>query len=52
MFHAADMPRFAVICPVRFKAQCQEFISYLQKAARGMNWNIGSPKIFDINDDR
>nr|CAI5824559.1 unnamed protein product [Callosobruchus analis] len=52
MFDPAQMSRLAVICPVKFKQSCSEFIQCLQRAARGMEWDIGQPKIFDINDDR
>lgn len=52
MYYAGDMQRFAIICPGRFKGPCQDFVQCLQKAAKGMSWNIGNPKIFEIGDDR
>ncbi|CAG9813111.1 unnamed protein product [Phaedon cochleariae] len=52
MFVAGQIPRFAVVCPVKLKGACQDFVQCLQKSARGMRWDIGAPRIFDINDDR
>ncbi|KAJ8941721.1 hypothetical protein NQ318_023317 [Aromia moschata] len=52
MFIQGQIPKFAVICPVRFKSACQDFMQCLQRSARGMKWDIGQPRIFDIPDDR
>ncbi|KAJ8967856.1 hypothetical protein NQ317_018350 [Molorchus minor] len=52
MFTTGPMQRFAVVCPVKFKSACQEFMQCLQRSARGMSWDIGQPRIFDIPDDR
>lgn len=52
MFIPGQMHKFAIICPVKFKGSCQDFVSSLQRAARGMSWNIGNPRIFEISDDR
>lgn len=52
MYHAPELARFAVIVPGRLRGPCQDFVSCLQKAARGMSWNIAQPRIFEIGDDR
>lgn len=52
MFVPGVMQRFAVICPAKFRGPCQDFIQCLQRSARGMSWDIGQPRIFDIPDDR
>nr|CAH7761897.1 unnamed protein product [Callosobruchus chinensis] len=52
MFEPGQMSRLAVICPTRFRQPCNDFIVCLQRAARGMQWDIGQPKIFEISDDR
>ncbi|KAG5886057.1 hypothetical protein JTB14_009506 [Gonioctena quinquepunctata] len=52
MFIPGQIQKFAVVCPMKFKGSCQDFIQCLQKSARGMSWDIGQPRIFDINDDR
>lgn len=46
------MSKFAVVCPQKFRNNCGEFLQCLQKSARGMQWDIGQPRIFDIQDDR
>ncbi|XP_018561760.1 piwi-like protein Siwi [Anoplophora glabripennis] len=52
MFVPGVMQKFAIICPSKFKGPCQEFVQCLQRSARGMSWDIGQPRIFDIPDDR
>ncbi|CAH2005609.1 unnamed protein product [Acanthoscelides obtectus] len=52
MFEAASLSKLAVICPGKFRQPCNDFIQCLQRAARGMQWDVGQPRIFDIGDDR
>ncbi|XP_056630152.1 piwi-like protein Siwi [Diorhabda sublineata] len=52
MFYGAKMSKFAVVCPVKFKNSCQDFLQCLQRSAKGMQWNMSQPRIFDIPDDR
>ncbi|XP_072378370.1 piwi-like protein Siwi [Diabrotica undecimpunctata] len=52
MFNSANMTRLVTICPSRQKNECFDFLQTLQKAARGMQWDIGQPQIYDIPDDR
>ncbi|KAJ8934127.1 hypothetical protein NQ314_013586 [Rhamnusium bicolor] len=52
MFVPGLMQKFAIVCPVKFRGPCQEFVQCLQRSARGMSWDIGQPRIFDIPDDR
>ncbi|XP_063905421.1 piwi-like protein Siwi [Zophobas morio] len=52
MLHSPKMERLAVLCPSKFKNPAQDFLQLLAKAAGGMRWSIGSPKIFEIPDER
>ncbi|RZB39309.1 aubergine [Asbolus verrucosus] len=52
MVCAPKMERLAVVCPARLKNATQDFLQTLARTASGMRWSIGSPKIFEINDDR
>ncbi|KAJ8925852.1 hypothetical protein NQ315_009704 [Exocentrus adspersus] len=52
MFVPGVIQKFAVITPSKFKNATQDFIQCLQRSARGMSWDIGQPRIFDLPDDR
>ncbi|XP_060517141.1 piwi-like protein Siwi isoform X2 [Cylas formicarius] len=52
MFNVAPIDKLAVLCPGRFRQGTNEFVSCLIKVGKGMHFNLGSPKIIDMQDDR
>lgn len=51
MFYMPKMERLAVVCPRHLKSATQDFVQILCDTATGMKWSLGTPKIFDIEDD-
>ncbi|KAF2879557.1 hypothetical protein ILUMI_26606 [Ignelater luminosus] len=52
MVHTAALSQWVVICPNRLRNSAQSFVQTLQKACKGMQWNIPFPKLQEIRDDK
>ncbi|XP_030750694.1 piwi-like protein Siwi [Sitophilus oryzae] len=52
LFNSTPLERLAVVCPSRLKQPTADFVQSIQQVSRGMNFQVGQFKIFDLGDDR
>lgn len=45
MAKSVDMKRWYVIVTARAKREAQDFVTALQRAGKGMQFNIGQPRV-------
>lgn len=52
MFNAVAINQWVIITPTRWLKSAQNFASMLMRAGKGMQWQIPTPRIQEIRDDR
>lgn len=51
-YHSPDLKSWIIVCLNRNRRDADRFAGNIQQAARGMKWNISSPRICEIQQDR
>lgn len=45
MYHCIELKRWYVITPARAREETNNFIEALKRAGRGMQFNLGNPRV-------